>query len=84
MRNFKLTYPAAPTLSIDLYRAIKGAKGDKPSGGGNPGEVNASGALLAANRLSEYALDPAAQTDAQANLGLGIADPLSYYILAKA
>lgn len=34
MRNFKLTYPAAPTLSIDLYRAIKGAKDDKPSGGG--------------------------------------------------
>ena len=42
-----------------------------------------AGALLEANRLSEFASDPQAQRDAQNNLGLGIADPLAYYILAK-
>ena len=41
-------------------------------------------ALLISNRLSEFASDPAAQTDAQSNLGLGGTDPLAYYILAKA
>lgn len=41
-------------------------------------------ALLISNRLSEFASDPAAQTDAQSNLGLGGIDPLAYYILAKA
>ena len=39
-------------------------------------------ALLISNRLSEFASDPAAQTDAQSNLGLGGTDPLAYYILA--
>ena len=48
---------------------------------GPPGDP--SGALLIGNRLSE--LDtPAAREQAQANLGLGVADPLAYYILAKA
>lgn len=54
---------------------------------GPPGPPGAGGvggaALLTSNRLSEFAADPAAQEDAQANLGLG-ADPLAYYILAKA
>ena len=45
---------------------------------------DAGGALLASNRLSELATDPAAQADAQTNLGLGAIDPLAYYILAKA
>lgn len=45
---------------------------------------DAGGALLASNRLSELATDPATQEAAQANLGLGVADPLAYYILAKA
>lgn len=48
-------------------------------GPGAPG-----GALLTANRLSEFAADPAAQGAAQQNLGLGSVDPLAYYILAKA
>ena len=48
------------------------------------GGVDPSGALLVANRLSEYAANPAAQTAAQTNLGLGSTDPLAYYILAKA
>ncbi len=45
---------------------------------------DAGGALLASNRLSELAADPATQEAAQANLGLGAIDPLAYYILAKA
>ena len=52
---------------------------------GPPGPIgDAGGALLVTNRLSEFAADPAAQADAQTNLGLGVADPLAYYILAKA
>lgn len=42
-----------------------------------------SGALLIGNRLNEFAGNTDAQTQAQANLGLGVADPLAYYILAK-
>lgn len=45
---------------------------------------DAGGALLASNRLSELATDPAAQADAQTNIGLGAVDPLAYYLLAKA
>lgn len=45
---------------------------------------DAGGALLASNRLSELATDPAAQADAQTNIGLGAVDPLAHYILAKA
>ena len=48
---------------------------------GPPGD--ASGALLVGNRLSEFDT-PAAREQAQANLGLGVVDPLAYYILAKA
>ena len=48
---------------------------------GPPGDP--SGALLIDNRLNEFAGDTAAQVQAQANLGLGVADPLAYYILAK-
>ena len=56
-----------------------------PGEPGPPGPVgDAGGALLASNRLSELATDPAAQADAQTNIGLGAVDPLAYYILAKA
>ena len=48
---------------------------------GPPGDP--SGALLVGNRLAEFDT-PAAREQAQANLGLGVADPLAYYILAKA
>ena len=48
---------------------------------GPPGDP--SGALLVGNRFSEFDT-PAAREQAQANLGLGVADPLAYYILAKA
>lgn len=51
---------------------------------GPPGKNgDGSGALLVDNRLSEFDT-PAAREQAQANLGLGVADPLAYYILAKA
>lgn len=51
---------------------------------GEPGPVgDAAGALLVANRLSELATTPETQAAAQRNLGLGLADPLAYYILAK-
>ena len=54
------------------------------AGQGPPGPPgDASGALLVGNRLSEFDT-PAAREQAQANLGLGVADPLAYYILAKA
>ena len=51
---------------------------------GPPGkDGDDSGALLVGNRLNEFAGDTVAQAQAQANLGLGVADPLAYYILAK-
>ena len=51
---------------------------------GPPGkDGDGSGALLIDNRLNEFAGNAAAQEQAQANLGLGVADPLAYYILAK-
>ena len=51
---------------------------------GPPGkDGDGSGALLIDNRLNEFDT-PAAREQAQANLGLGVADPLAYYILAKA
>ena len=51
---------------------------------GPPGKNgDGSGSLLIDNRLNEFAGNTAAQEQAQANLGLGVADPLAYYILAK-
>ena len=60
--------------------AVQGVPGP-PGKQGIPGP--AGGALLIDNRLNEFAGDTAAQEQAQANLGLGVADPLAYYILAK-
>ena len=57
--------------SVVVVRGVPGPPGDP------------SGALLIDNRLNEFAGDTAAQEQAQANLGLGVADPLAYYILAK-
>ena len=59
---------------LEITEAVQGPPGP-------PGD--ASGALLVGNRLSEFDT-PAAREQAQANLGLGVADPLAYYILAKA
>lgn len=42
-----------------------------------------AGALVEVNRLSEYAGKPEAQQEVQQNIGLGVIDPLAYYILAK-
>lgn len=56
---------------------VVGLRGPQPSPG-------AAGALMAANKLSELSADPAVQEAAQQHLGLGVADPLAHYILAKA
>lgn len=50
---------------------------------GPPGQP-AVGALLASNKLAELATSSETQEAAQKNLGLGLTDPLAYYILAKA
>ena len=62
-------------ITVVVTRAIPGPPGR---------DGDASGALLAANKLSEFASDPEDQLAAQQNLGLGSVDPLAYYILAKA
>ena len=70
--TIKLAFARAPEVVADFAPVIAGTPGD------------AKDALRASNRLSEFAQDPQAQADAQANLGLGAVDPLAYYILAKA
>ena len=69
---------------VIVESAVQGPPGP-PGPAGPPGPVgDAGGALLVNNRLAELSTDPAAQTEAQTNLGLGTVDPLAYYILAKA
>lgn len=69
---------------VVVEQAVQGPPGP-PGPAGPPGPVgDAGGALLVNNRLAELSTNPAAQTEAQTNLGLGVADPLAYYILAKA
>ena len=65
---------AEEPVHVVVTRGIPGPPGKNGDG---------SGALLIDNRLNEFAGDTAAQEQAQANLGLGVADPLAYYILAK-
>ena len=67
-----------------LEAAAQGPQGPPGPPGPRGAIGDAGGALLASNRLSELATDPAAQADAQTNIGLGAIDPLAYYILAKA
>ena len=81
---FDLVFPYAPKYDGEIAQVIVGAGGGAAGGGGTPGSVDPSGAFLVANRFSEIAASPAAQTAAQTNLGLGSTDPLAYYILAKA
>lgn len=72
---------APVTVVSEVGQGPPGPPGPK----GDTGPIgDAGGALLASNRLSELATDPATQEAAQANLGLGAVDPLAYYILAKA
>ena len=82
MSTTLVTTPASTTVvtaekphHVVVTRGIPGPPGKNGDG---------SGALLIDNRLNEFAGDTAAQEQAQANLGLGVADPLAYYILAKA
>ena len=81
MSTTVVTTPASTTVvtaekprHVVVMRGIPGPPGKNGDG---------SGALLIDNRLNEFAGDTAAQEQAQANLGLGVADPLAYYILAK-
>ena len=81
MSTTLVTTPASTTVvtaekphHVVVTRGIPGPPGKNGDG---------SGALLVDNRLNEFAGDTAAQEQAQANLGLGVADPLAYYILAK-
>ena len=81
MSTTLVTTPASTTVvtaekprHVIVTRGIPGPPGKNGDG---------SGALLVGNRLNEFAGNAAAQEQAQANLGLGVADPLAYYILAK-
>ena len=81
MSTTLVTTPASTTVvtaekprHVVVTRGVPGPPGKNGDG---------SGALLIDNRLNEFAGDTVAQAQAQANLGLGVADPLAYYILAK-
>ena len=81
MSTTLVTTPASTTVvtaekprHVIVTRGIPGPPGKNGDG---------SGALLIDNRLNEFAGDTGAQAQAQANLGLSVADPLAYYILAK-
>lgn len=68
--------PVVQTVVVAV--GVQGAPGPP---GRDANEV--AGALVEANRLSEYAGQPEAQQEVQQNIGLGMVDPLAYYILAK-
>lgn len=73
------------SVAEEVAQILSVAEQGPPGPPGPRGAIgDAGGALLASNRLSELATDPAAQADAQTNIGLGAVDPLAYYILAKA
>ena len=81
MSTTLVTTPASTTVvtaekphHVVVTRGIPGPPGKNGDG---------SGALLVGNRLNEFAGNAVAQEQAQATLGLGLADPLAYYILAK-
>lgn len=69
-------------------RVVSVARQGPPGPRGERGERgpvgDPEGALLVTNKLAELAVDAATQEAAQANIGLGVVDPLAYYLLAKA
>jgi len=69
--------PQVLRVSVVGVRGLQGPPGQDGAIG------NANGAFLVNNRLAELNTEQA-RHDAQQNLGLGTADPLAYYILAKA
>lgn len=74
-----------PVETIVLLETAGQGPPGPPGKQGDPGPIGtAAGAFLVDRRLGEIAGDSAAQVEAQANLGLGLVDPLAYYILAKA
>ncbi len=67
-----------------LQQGVQGPPGP-PGKEGPQGPVgNAEGAFLVTERLGELVGDADAQAEAQGNLGLGAAEFLAYYIIAKA
>ncbi len=81
----ELQFEAPPAIALRMVRAPRDLPADMGVLiAGKPGDPDSTGALMVANRLSEFAVDPAAQLAAQQNIGLGSVDPLAYYILAKA
>lgn len=68
---------------VEVIRVIAVAEQGPPGPPGIDGDV-AGGALLAVNKLGEFSSSTTDQLAAQQNLGLGVVDPLAYYILAKA
>lgn len=76
--TFDLVFEQPTQAPAQLLQFFVGPPG--PALGGPDGKP----VFVVENRLSEIATDPAAQAAAQQNLGLGTADPLAYYILAKA
>lgn len=77
--------PAARVVreAVAATRILAVAEQGPPGPPGIDGNV-AGGALLAVNKLGEFASSTTDQLAAQQNLGLGVIDPLAYYILAKA
>ena len=76
------------TVITSVNAAVRGIVTSNPSRevvvvSGLPG-LPPIGALLAANKLAELSTSSETQVAAQQNLGLGLTDPLAYYILAKA
>lgn len=68
--------------AFDLGNVNNTSDADKPVSVAT--QIALDARLMATNCLSELATDLATQEAAQANLGLGAADPLAHYILAKA
>ena len=60
--RLELCFAPEEPLPLQLWPAVVGPPGPPGSG--------LAGALLIANRLSEYAADPAAQEQARDNLGI--------------
>ena len=81
IRETQVLELADETVLVDQHTQIEIMALAEQGPPGPPGD--ASGALLVGNHLSEFAADPQHQAQAQANLGLGLVDPLAYYILAK-
>ena len=76
--------PAAPLTGAELVPIVQAGVTAQTTIDDITARASTAGAFAIENNLAELATDPAAQEAAQTNLGLGAADPLAHYILAKA